>query len=179
MSVLWWFVTMMGMVQIVVESDLFAPVRLAIVRRSSFFGQMVGCPMCFGVWLGGGLALAGFGSPSLSFVAFPSWLGKLGWVGDVLARLLAALFDGAAASFAAFAWTNVRNYLARARVAAPAPAQNWPWQPAAPRPSSAPPAMPVGQLTRPLPAPEAEPAAPPVTRTLPCAVCPPEPTAEA
>ena len=168
MSVLWWLLTMMGVTQIVVESELFTPVRVAIGRRSSFFGQMVGCPMCFGVWLGAGLALAGFGSPSMSFVAFPAWMERIGWVGALLARLLAALFDGAVASFAAFAWTNLRNALARPRASAPSP---FPWaQPAAVSPQA-----PATQLTRALPAPaDKAPAAPPVTRDLPCAVCPPE-----
>lgn len=166
MSMIWWFLSLAGVVQIVVESSLFHPVREAIGRRSTFFGQMITCPMCFGVWLGGGLTLLGFGSPSMSFVAFPGWWERLGWLGSLLARLTAALLDGAALSFAAFAWTNLRGALSRPRAVAP-------WSSPA--------------LTRALPAPELEavfsapsapqdraPAAPPVTKDLVCSICPPE-----
>lgn len=169
MSMVWWFVSLMGVVQIVVESGLFQPVRRWIGERSGFWGQMIVCPLCFGVWLGGGMSLVGFGSPSMSFVAFPAWWERLGWPGGLLARLVAALLDGAALSFAAMAWTSLRNRLARPSAAPISPRVPGlgpvPWEEGA---------APVQQVTKPLPP------KPPAQRVdPPCSICPSAPSTEA
>jgi hypothetical protein len=36
----------------IVISDLLAPTRNFIARKSSFFGNLVHCPLCLGFWLG-------------------------------------------------------------------------------------------------------------------------------
>ena len=41
-----------GMTIIVTQSGLFEGIRLYIEKRSSFFGELFSCPMCFGFWAG-------------------------------------------------------------------------------------------------------------------------------
>lgn len=112
-SLWWWFVVVSGLVQIVTQSSLFEPVRRVVANRSSFLGELISCPLCFGTWTGIGFSLLGI-SPSLTLLYLP----ETPW----LQRGLAALFDGCGASFAAFSWVALRGYLSRpAVVSAPAP----------------------------------------------------------
>lgn len=166
MGFVWWFVALAGVVQIVVESGLFEKARAWVSARSSFLGQLVNCPLCFGVWVGGIPTLLGFGSPALLFLGFPTWMEHLGVPGIILARLIAAVLDGASISFVAMAWTTVRKKLSRPEAVplsrsfdlGPAP-----WE----QPMAAPPGPVLSTLTM-----AAPPAPPSERKPLPCSVCP-------
>lgn len=157
LGLFWWLLALSGVVQVVTQGGIFRGMREGIARRSRFFGELVVCPLCFGVWLGGGMTLLGFGSPTLSLILFPSWTGtELPW--QILARLVGAVLDGAGLSLVAYGWTVARAALARPSAlrieGAPSPAATeavYPWElPAASR-------VPVASLP-------------------PCPVCGPEPT---
>lgn len=111
-SLLWWIMVVSGLVQIVTQSSLFEPVRRVVANRSSFLGELLSCPLCFGTWTGIGFSLLGI-SPSLTLLSLPGspWF----------QRVLAALFDGCGASFAAFGWVALRGYLSRPAVVQNAP----------------------------------------------------------
>lgn len=112
LGLFWWLLALSGVVQVVTQGGIFQGVREGIARRSRFLGELVVCPLCFGVWLGGGMTLLGFGSPTLSLILFPSWTGTgIPW--QILARLVAAVLDGAALSLVAYGWTVARAALAR------------------------------------------------------------------
>lgn len=70
---------------IVTESLLFEPLRKYVRERSHYLGELVGCHLCFGTWVGLGLSL----------VFRPRWIG--GRVG--LAAVAGILADGFAIAY--------------------------------------------------------------------------------
>jgi len=46
-----WVILTYGATQIIVESALFQSFRDAVERRSDFFGRLVTCMLCAGVWV--------------------------------------------------------------------------------------------------------------------------------
>lgn len=79
-----WALIVYGVTLIVTEGKLFAPVRALAERRSPWAGTLLGCPMCFGWWVGALVSLLGWS---------PSAVGLGGWP-----LPLRVLFDGAASS---------------------------------------------------------------------------------
>jgi hypothetical protein len=71
---------------IVTESLLFAPLREYVRARSRYLGELVSCFLCFGTWVGLGLAL----------VARPRYVSVRGPLGPLLTWAL----DGFAIAFA-------------------------------------------------------------------------------
>jgi hypothetical protein len=65
-----WALVVIGAVYFVTESALFAPVRVALARRSALLALGLYCPGCAGFWLG--LAAA-----PLLFAHEPWWLALL------------------------------------------------------------------------------------------------------
>lgn len=164
MQVCWWLLALSGVVQIVTQGSIFEGFRRKVAERSRFFGELVHCPLCFGVWVGGWLTLFGFGSPSTTLFFWPSWLvqpGKLGVVLEIFARLIAAILDGGALSLVAFGWTVFRGWLSRPAVVQGASVP-------APPPAPVTQAIPAS-LMRPF-----QPAAPRKLPLPPCPICPPE-----
>jgi hypothetical protein len=68
--VLWLFLTY-GVTLIVTGSRVAEPLRRLVLRIPKF-GYMIGCPMCFGWWVGLGLSLLGLGIAHGS--PLPAWL---------------------------------------------------------------------------------------------------------
>jgi cytochrome bd-type quinol oxidase subunit 2 len=55
-----------GVTMIVTQGEIFRPLREGIKMKSAFFGKLIECPMCFGVyagWLVQGLILWSTGQP--------------------------------------------------------------------------------------------------------------------
>ena len=80
-----WALLVYGVTLIVTEGKLFAPLRDFVARRSPWAGTLLGCPMCFGWWVGAFVSVLGW-SPSA--VAGPA----------IWPLPLRALVDGAASS---------------------------------------------------------------------------------
>lgn len=59
---------------IVTESLLFEPLRKYVRSRSHYLGELVGCHLCFGTWVGLGLSL----------VFRPRWIGRRAGVETVV-----------------------------------------------------------------------------------------------
>lgn len=70
---------------IVTESLLFAPLRKYLAARSPYLGELVGCHLCFGTWVG----------LALSLVFRPRWIGG----GAGLAAAAGAAADGFAIAY--------------------------------------------------------------------------------
>ncbi len=121
-GVFWWLLCLVGLVQVVVEGGIFEPVRQWVAKRSGFFGYLLHCPLCFGVWAGGWASLV-FVSPAASVLPLQAWIGGLPWPALLVLRVVCAVLDGCAVSWAAFTWTTVRRALDRpaVRVASPEP----------------------------------------------------------
>lgn len=47
-----WSLAIFGASNGIVISDLLAPVRSWLGKKSNFFGQLIHCPLCLGFWLG-------------------------------------------------------------------------------------------------------------------------------
>src|SRR5690606_8880709 len=123
LQVMWWLLALSGVVQIVTQGSIFEGFRRKVADRSRFFGELIHCPLCFGVWVAGWMTLVGFGSPSTTLLFWPSWMaqqGKLAVARDILARLIAAILDGAALSLVAFGLTVLSASLLRSAVVAAA-----------------------------------------------------------
>lgn len=45
-------ISAVGLTLIITSSKLFKPLREFVSKRSDFFGEMLGCAMCMGVWVG-------------------------------------------------------------------------------------------------------------------------------
>lgn len=52
MSILLAFLAAFGVIYVIVESAIFAPIRIAIAVRSSFLETLVYCAYCTGFWVG-------------------------------------------------------------------------------------------------------------------------------
>src|SRR5690606_1498546 len=169
LQVMWWLLALSGVVQIVTQGSIFEGFRRKVADRSRFFGELIHCPLCFGVWVAGWMTLVGFGSPSTTLLFWPSWMaqqGKLAVALDILARLIAAILDGAALSLVAFGWTVLRGWLSRPAVVPSA--AHPPVTEAVPRPRAVE-AVPAS-LMRPF-----QPAMQPFKAALPpCPISPPE-----
>lgn len=69
-----WGLVVFGGNEIATHSKFFAPMRQAVKKRSAFFGQLVACQFCFGVWVGLAFSLLGGVSPSgLVCSHWPLW----------------------------------------------------------------------------------------------------------
>jgi hypothetical protein len=76
-----------GITSIVVQSKLFKPLREIIKTKSSFFGSLLNCMMCFGFWVGL------FVVPVLAFSPTAIFFGKMDL--DLLDKILFTIFDAA------------------------------------------------------------------------------------
>ncbi len=45
-------ISAVGLTLIITSSKLFKPLREFVSKRSEYFGEMLGCSMCMGVWVG-------------------------------------------------------------------------------------------------------------------------------
>lgn len=45
-------ISAVGITLIITSSKLFKPLREFVSKRSEYFGEMLGCAMCMGVWVG-------------------------------------------------------------------------------------------------------------------------------
>lgn len=70
---------------IVTESLLFEPLRKNIRERSHYLGELVGCHLCFGTWVG----------LALSLLFRPRWIGRRAG----LETVLGVIADGFAIAF--------------------------------------------------------------------------------
>ena len=55
-----WILVVFGFVTIVSLSKMMLPIRKLVTKVHPFFGELLGCPMCFGFWAGGIMNLLGY-----------------------------------------------------------------------------------------------------------------------
>ncbi len=61
-----------GLIYLVTQSAIFAPIRATILHFSRFAGILVFCPSCSGFWIGICVALLGAYTQGLGWI--PSWI---------------------------------------------------------------------------------------------------------
>ena len=87
MNIIYVLIACIGLTIIITQSTLFSPFREFIERRSSFFGDLIECPMCTGFWVGLFMSfLYGYDSIFLCFgTSLFSWLVSI--IGNLLISL--------------------------------------------------------------------------------------------
>ena len=63
-----------GFTNIIVNGEIFEYIRSFIEKKSTFFGKLINCSMCFGFWIGIGVAF--FINPLETYTTF--WLSVVG-----------------------------------------------------------------------------------------------------
>ena len=70
METLIWILAAYGMSQILVYGSIFENLREWIIRKSTFFGDLIQCMMCTSTWVGFFFSLA-FYSPTATMITVP------------------------------------------------------------------------------------------------------------
>jgi len=92
MDLAWFILTGYGLTQLIVYGSIFESARAYIKTKSSFFGELVHCPMCTGFWTG--VLLFGL-NPFTELFTFELNLVNLlvcGWLGSGTSYLMNMVF---------------------------------------------------------------------------------------
>jgi len=70
MEILIWILSAYGMSQIIVFGSIFTNLREWLIKKSTFFGDLIQCMMCTSTWVGFFFSLVFF-SPTLELITIP------------------------------------------------------------------------------------------------------------